>query len=197
MSEPLGGPAAPPLPAVFACAPFARHAPAVLAASMIAAGLIAAWRIEPLGLVTDVTAVRGLLGAVGAVAGLRFLLSAREVRIRATLRAGDLLLELGARTVTVEFGSIEALDYEHAFRRYALWTPALVVVDARGRRHRIPACVRDGEGLVTALVERSTGRDLGVRAEALRLRARLRRARRLSGLAYLFAGAIVLAAILA
>ncbi len=184
-------------PEVFACAPAARHAPGVVAAAMVLAGLIAAWRIEPFGLLTGVAMVRGLFVAVGAVAGLRFLLSAREVRIRAALRDDGLLLELGARAVAIPYGAVESLDYEHAFRRYTRWTPALVVVDVRGQRHRIPACIEDGERLVRGLVERASRRDLGIWADALGLPARMRRARRLAAAAYLCAVAIVVAAILA
>ena len=180
----------------FACDALARGAPLAIAVSMVAAALVAALRVDPGGLLPHVGVVRGLLVAVGAIAGLRVVLSSNEVRIRAKLQDRSLRLELSSRSLTLDYDAIRSLDWDHAFRYYSRWIPALVVVDARGERHRVPAVLRGGDRFVASLAARSGRRDLRGLAAALGLAERMRRARRLLPVAYAAAALLLLAAVL-
>lgn len=180
----------------FACSPSTRRLPIVLAAAAVVAAAIAAMRVDPHGVLPNAAWVRGLLVAAGVVVGVRIVLSLAELPLRVTVRESDLLLVRRKRTFALSYEDLGALDYDPAFRHYSMWPPALVLVDRRGRRVRVPAIVEGGERLIRLLVERAGRRDLEDWAAAGGMERRMRRSRWFVPVGYLAALALVVCAAL-
>jgi hypothetical protein len=187
----------PPAEAPFSCAASARGLPWLLAAALVAAAGILAARIDPAGRIPNSAVMKGLLLAAGAVLGLRVALSLNELRLRVRLREKDVLFELRGRTVSLAWGEIARAEWEPPFSHYGTWPPALVLLDRRAQRYRIPALVAGGDRLVEELLARSGRPDLADWAEAQRLAPRMGRARWWTAAGYVAAACVVAAAALA
>jgi hypothetical protein len=181
----------------FLCSALARRLPLILVAAMVAAAAILAARIDPAGRVPNSGVMKGLLVAAAAVLGVRIFLSLSELRLSARLRGGDLLLELRGRMASLSWDDILRLDWDPAFRHYGRWPPALVLIDRRAQRFRLPALIAGGDRLVADLLARSGRADLAAWAGAHRIEARMARARWWTAAGYVAAACVVAVAALA
>jgi hypothetical protein len=182
---------------VHACPASARRLSWVLAAALVAAAAILAARMDPAGRVRSSALMKGLLVAAAAVLGARIALSLAELRLTVRVRERDVLLELRGRMASLAWEDILRLDWDPPFRHYARWSPALVLVDRRGRRFRIPALVTGGKRLVADLLEAAGRSDLAEWAAAQSLAARMARSRWWAVAGYVVAACTVAAAALA
>jgi hypothetical protein len=180
--------------ATFLCSASARRLPWVLAAAMVVAAAILAARIDPADRVPNSAVMRGLLVASAAVLGLRISLSLAELRLTVRVRGKDLLFELRGRMASLAWGDILRADWDPPFSHYGRWPPALVLLDRRAQRFRIPALIAGGDRLVADLVARSGRSDLADWADAHRLAGRMVRARWWTAAGYVAAACVVAAA---
>ncbi len=181
----------------YACPAAARRLSWVLAAALVAASAILAARIDPAGRLPNSAVMKGLLVAAAAVLGARIALSLSELRLTARVRERDVLLELRGRMAALAWEDIERVDWDPPFRHYSRWSPALVLVDRRGRRFRIPALVTGGDRLVADLLEAAGRSDLSNQAAAQSLAKRMARSRRWTAAAYAAAACAMVAAAVA
>jgi hypothetical protein len=75
--------------------------------------------------------------------------------------------------VELAIRDIEAIDYDPPFSSARRWLPAIVLIDRRDRRWRIPASIEGGAAMVEELVERSGQDRLRAWAVARRIPGRL------------------------
>ena len=178
----------------YACPASTRRVSWVLAAALVAAAAILAARMDPAGRLPNSAVMKGLLVAAAAVLGARIALSLAELRLTVRVRERDVLLELRGRMASLAWEDILRLDWDPPYRLYSRWSPALVLVDRRGRRFRIPALVRGGERLVADLLEAAGRSDLSDWAAAQSLAARMARSRGWAVAGYVAAACVVAAA---
>jgi hypothetical protein len=181
----------------FSCSAPARQLPWVLPAALILGAGILAARIDPAGRVPNSAVMKALLVAAGAVLGLRVALSLIELRLRVRCRENDILFELRGKTASLARDEIALAEWDPPFRHYGTWPPALVLLDRRAQRYRIPALFTGGDRLVEDLVARSPRHDLADWAEAQRLGPRMGRARCWTAAGYVAAACVVAGAALA
>ena len=161
----------------FRCSTAARWIPVALAGAMLLGAVVLAVRIDPDRRLPGAGAMRVLLVAAAAVLGMRISLSLRELGLRLRFRSEGVLFELRGRSLTLDYGEVRHLDWDPAFRHYAKWLPALVLVDRRARRHRVPALLEEGDRFVLEFVSRSGRTDLADWVEVHRIAGRMARAR--------------------
>lgn len=179
----------------WAAGPAARWLPRALAASLLTAGLLAAFRFDEHGNLPFARGIQGVIVVAGAALGLWVLRAGAESRVVAVLEPRRLLLEHGGHVAGVEFHEMRRLEFEWplaASRR--LW-PATVVVDRFGRSWRLPAVLRHGDALIAELLRRSARDDLRTWAETLRVERRMRLGPWIVVLGYGLAGSTLLAAL--
>lgn len=183
----------------FRCSAAARWLPWALAVAIAFACIMAAVRADPAGVLPRMRLVRGIIVAFGVFAGLRLVVSTRDVGIRVRVREQDLVMERGRRSRLIRYDEILDLDFEAPLRHYRRWLPGLVILDKSRRANSIPALLSHGDVFVRSLLARSGRRDLEGIALVLGLEARMGRARLyvaagFAAAAILVAGAIVAAA---
>ena len=108
------------------------------------------------------------------IEGVAQLLSRNPVPIHVNeVEADGLKLGARGRYVELAFRDIEALDYDPPFSSARRWLPALVLIDRRDRRWRIPASIEDGASMMDEIVERSGHDRLRAWADARRVDRRM------------------------
>lgn len=177
MNAPSAEPAVSAPGGTFRCSTAARWIPVALAGAMLLGAVVLAVRIDPDRRLPGAGAMRVLLVAAAAVLGMRISLSLRELGLRLRFRSEGVLFELRGRSLTLDYGEVRHLDWDPAFRHYAKWLPALVLVDRRARRHRVPALLEEGDRFVLEFVSRSGRTDLADWVEVHRIAGRMARAR--------------------
>jgi hypothetical protein len=164
---------------------------------VVGGAVLAAAAIVNLGLERSAVlpgAVRGLLILVAAGAALWLVRAGSEARMEVEVRADRLELGTRGRRVELSIDEIEAIDFDPAFSSRRRWLPAVVLVDRRERRWRIPASVERGGALIDAIVERSGQDRLRAWSDARRIPSRMVASRWLTGSGYVIAVALVAAA---
>ncbi|MDX1388326.1 MAG: hypothetical protein R3344_04005, partial [Acidobacteriota bacterium] len=175
----------------YRCGPAAVWLPRVLGGALLAAATVLVFGVDPGGSVPYSSLVKGLVLTVAAAGALWIVRRGSEVRLEFGIGPSGLRLASRRRMLELPWKSIETLDYDPPLGTRSGWIPAMVLVDDRGRRWRIPAVVRDGPGLLEGILVRTARHDLRTWAEARRLRRRLERARAFVASGYVLAAAIV------
>jgi hypothetical protein len=138
--------------------------------------------------------VKGVLVVAAAAAALWLVRAGSEARMEVILESDRLRLGAGRRHVELPIREIEALDYDPPLASSSRWLPAVVLIDRRDRRWRIPAAIGDGTALIEKVIERSGEESLKAWAEARRIAARMTASRWTTVTGYLVAGALIVAA---
>jgi hypothetical protein len=181
----------------YRCSAAARWLPWVLAAAIAFACVMAAVRSDPAGVLPRMRLVRGIIVAFGVFAGLRLVVSTRDVGIRVRVRERDLVLERGGRSRLIRYDEILDLDFEAPLRHYRRWLPGLVILDRNRRANGIPALISRGDMFVRSILARSGRRDLEGIAMVLGLEARMGRAHMYVAGGFAAAAVLILGAIVA
>lgn len=179
----------------YRCPAAARWLPRVLAGAVLAAAMIASFRIDPRANAMGWGPVRTFVVIGGAVAALLVLRKGAEVRTRVRLDEEGLTLLHGSRTAYLPFRELDSVEYSAPFSASRHWLPAAVLVDRWGKGWRLCALLDGGERLIDRLVAVTGRSDLESWVEVLSLRRRMGRAGKLCAVGYLAAAAIVAAAL--
>jgi hypothetical protein len=180
----------------FRCGFAAAWLPRVAGGALLAAAVLVVLGVDPDGSAPYSGMIKAVVLTAAAGGALFFVRRGSEVRL--VIGVGPAALRVSARRVRLDlpWEEIEAIDYDPPFGTSVGWLPALVLVDAKGRRFRIPAVIDDGPALLATVLEKSPRPELRTWAEARSLATRLGRARWFVGAGYLAAGAILVAAVL-
>jgi hypothetical protein len=173
----------------------ARWLPRVLAAAVLVAALLAAYRFDPTDVLLASRYLRRGVAVVGAVLAWWILRKGTEARAVLALRAEELVFRYGAREYSLRHEDVDRLGYETPFAQSRPWLPALVLRDRFGQPWRISGLIDDGDKLLGELLRRTGRNDLQAWAETLNLQGVMARARRRVLIGYLVAAAIVVAGI--
>jgi hypothetical protein len=127
--------------------------PRLLGGAVLAAAAIVHWSLAPYGAFSGM--VKGVLVVVAAAAALWLVRAGSEARMEIAVETDRIRLGARGRFVDLSLCDIEAIDYDPPFSSSRRWLPAIVLVDRRGRRWRIPASIEGGAAMVGEIVERS------------------------------------------
>lgn len=177
----------------YRCGLAARWLPRALAASVLVAAVLAAFRFDPHEVLTASKYLRNLLAVLGGALALWIVRKGAEVRTEFAVSDTELLVRHGARSWSLRLQDLERLAYESPFAQSRTWLPALVLRDRFGQAWRISALLDHGERLLDELLAKAGRSDLRSWAETLRLRETLARSGRRVVIGYV-ASAAVLAA---
>jgi len=174
------------------CGIAARWMPRVLGGAVLAAGAIVNWSLEPYAVFSGM--VKGALVVAAAAAALWLVRAGSEARMEIAVEEDRIRLGARGRYVELAIHDIEALDYDPPFSSARRWLPAIVLVDRRDRRWRIPASVEGGAAMLGEIVERSGQDRLRAWADARRLARRMAMSRWFTASGYVAAAGLVVAA---
>jgi len=153
------------------CGVAARWMPRVLGGALLAAAAIVNLTLEPYAAVSGM--VKGVLVVAAAAAALWLVRAGSEARMEVAVEADKIRLGARGRYVELAIRDIEAIDYDPPFSSARRWLPAIVLIDRRDRRWRIPASIEGGAAMVEELVEHSGQDRLRAWADARRIPGRL------------------------
>lgn len=178
------------------CGVAARWMPRVLGGSLLAAAAIVNGHLEPSAALSGM--VRGVLVVAAAAGALWIVRAGSEARMEIAVEKDRLRLGARGRYVELALRDLEAVDYDPPFSSARRWLPALVLIDRRDCRWRIPASIEDGASMLNEIVERSGQDRLRAWADARRVDRRMARSRGFTVAGYgVAAGWVVAAAIFA
>jgi len=177
----------------YGCSGAALWLPRVLAAAVIVASMLGAFRLELSPGASFSKPIQGGVIVVGAFLGLWILRAGSEVRIRMHLDGPRLFFSSGRQSAALEVDSIVRLGYEAPLGASRRLFPAAVLIEKNGRPWRLPVLLDRGAALIDDLLERSGRSDLVSWAESLRLRQRMERRRTVLVVGYSLSGLIVAA----
>lgn len=153
----------------FRCGLAARWLPRVLAAAVLVAAVLAAFRVDPAEVLTASRYLRRGVALFGALAALWIVKKGAEVRTAVGIRGDQLVFRVGARSYELLIRDLERLEYETPFAVTRTWLPALVLRDRFGQPWRVSALISDGGTLIAELLRRTGRSDLATWSETLRL----------------------------
>jgi hypothetical protein len=180
---------------LYACGPAARWLPRVLAAAILVAAMLVAYRFDPHRSLTFARSLQGILVVLGAAIGLWIVRSGAELRVRVGLAREGVRFDYGRGAVTLAYDDVVRFDFESPLSSSRRLWPAAVLLDDRGRSWRLPALIGGGERLIRELVAASGRDDLESWAGSLGLARRMGHATALVAVGYTMAAAVVTAAI--
>lgn len=157
------------------CGVAARWMPRVLGGGLLAAAAIVNGNLDPSAALSGM--VKGVLVVAAAAAALWLVRAGSEARMEIAVEKDRIRLGASGRYVELALGDIEAVDYDPPFSSARRWLPAIVLIDCRDRRWRIPASIEDGASMVDEIVERSGQDRLRAWADARRVDRRMARSR--------------------
>jgi hypothetical protein len=180
-----------PIRDLYRCARAARWLPRVLAGSVLAAAMLASFRIDPRVDAMGWGPVRTFVVLGGAVVALLILRKGAEVRTVVELDGEAVTFRQGGREASLPHRDLDSLEYAPPLSASRHWLPAAVLVDRWGKAWRLSAVLERGDRLIERLAAVTGRSDLESWIEALRLRRRMGRAGRLCLIGYLAAAAIL------
>jgi len=181
---------------IYRCGTAAAWLPRVAGGALLAAAVLIVLSVDPDGSAPYSGMVKGAVLTAAAGGALLFVRRGSEVRFKIGVGPAALRISAGKVSFDLAWEEIETIDYDPPFGTSVGWLPALVLVDEKGRRWRIPAVIDDGPALLASVLERSPRPELRTWADARSLAGRLARARLFVVGGYVAAGAIVAAALL-
>jgi hypothetical protein len=168
----------------YCCSAAARWLPRILAASLLAAGLLAAFHFERRPNVPYASQFEAFLVLVGGVLAFWVVKAGAEVRLRLRFEDGRLWFSYGGRSAALELRDIERFEYAAPFVAGRRWLAAAQIIDRGGAVWRVPALLANGGEWLDELLRRTGRSDLDAWAEALNLRERMSRAGRHLAIGY-------------
>jgi hypothetical protein len=180
-------------PSFYRCSLAARWLPRVLAATVLVAAVLAAYRFDPHQVLSASRYLRSLLVVLGAALALWIVRKGGEVRTSFAVTAEELLIRHGSREYSLRLQDLDRLAYETPFAQSRTWLSALVLRDRFGQTWRVSAYLRQGDRFLEELLARTGRSDLRAWADTLRLREIMARADRRLLLGY-GASVLILAA---
>jgi hypothetical protein len=166
--------------------------PRTLGGAVLAAAAIVNLSLEPNVAFSGM--VKGVLVVAAAAAALWLVRAGSEARMEVVVDSDRLRLGARGRYVELPISDIEALDYDPPFSTTRRWLPAVVLIDRRDRRWRIPASIGDGAELLDALIERSGEDRLRAWADARHIGSRIAASRWFTAGGYVVAIGLIAAA---
>jgi hypothetical protein len=182
-------------PDLYRCGTAARWLPRLLAASVLTAAVLAAFRFDPAQTLTASKYLRNVLAVFGGVLALWLVRKAGEVHAVLVLGREELTFRYGEREFSLRLGDLDRVEYETPFAQSRTWLPALVLRDRFGQPWRVSAFLENGDRFLDQLLVRTDRNDLRAWAETLNLRAVLARSRRRVAIGYISAAAFLVAGI--
>jgi hypothetical protein len=177
---------------VFRCSGAGRWLPRVLAAAVLIAAVLAAFRFDPGTVLTASKYLRSLVAVLGGALALWIVRKGAEVRVVLVLSEEELLFRYGSREYALRLEDLERLSYETPFAQSRTWLPALVLRDRFGQPWRISAFISRGERLLEEILRRIDRSDLQTWSETLQLPKLLSRSRHRVLIGYIAAAAILI-----
>ena len=182
-----------PEPSFFRCGLAARWLPRVLAAAVLVAAVLAAFRFDPHEVLSASKYLRNLVAVLGGVLALWIVRKGGEVRTAFAIGEDELLVRHGAREYSLRLEDLDRLAYETPFAQSRTWLPALVLRDRFGQAWRVPALLSEGDRFIEELLAGTGRNDLRAWSETLRLDEVMARAGRRVLIGYLAAAAVLAA----
>jgi len=180
-------------PSFYRCGLAARWLPRALAAAVLVAAVLAAFRFDPHEVLSASKYLRNLVAVLGGVLALWVVRKGGEVRTAFAVGADELLIRHGAREYSLRLEDLDRLAYETPFAQSRTWLPALVLRDRFGQAWRVPAFLNGGDRFLEELVAGTGRNDLRAWAETLRLGEIMGRAGRRVLIGYVASAAILAA----
>jgi hypothetical protein len=179
--------------ATFRCGPAARWLPRALAGAVLAAATLAAFRMDPQGVLLGSSYLRNGVALTGGLLALWIIRKGAEVRTVIGVSDEGLIISHGSRSHVLPFDRVVRLGYAAPFAATRNWLPAMLIWDKSKMRWRISSLLRDGELLLSALLEKEGREDLTSWSETLKLQQRMAASGRRVAVGYLIAAAILAA----
>jgi hypothetical protein len=158
----------------FRCGAAARWLPRTLAAAVLAAGTMAAFRMDPHGVLFSSTYIRNGIILAGAVAALYIVRLGAEVRTTVAVGEEGLIFSHGAKSHALPYANISRLGYAAPFAANRSWLPAMLVFDKDRGCWRVLSMMREGDRLLQLMLETAGREDLASWSETLALERRMR-----------------------
>jgi len=177
----------------FRCSFAARWLPRALAGSLLAAATLAAFRMDPHGVLFRSTYLRNGMALAGGLLALWIIRKGAEVRSIVSVGDAGLVISHGSRSHTIPFDRMSRLGYAAPFAATRNWLPAMLLWDENRVCWRILSLLRDGERLLTLMLEKAGREDLAAWAETLRLQRRMEASGRRIAVGYIISAAILAA----
>ena len=177
----------------FRCSAAARWLPRALAGSLLAAATLAAFRMDPHGVLFSSTYLRNGVALTGGLLALWIVRKGAEVRSVVSIGDEGMVISHGSRSHTIPFNRMSRLGYAAPFAATRNWLPAMLLWDEERTCWRILSLLRDGERLLALLLERAGREDLAAWAETLRLQRRMAASGRRVAVGYIISAAILAA----
>lgn len=177
----------------YGCSGAVLWLPRVLAAAVVVASMLAAFRLEMSQGASLAKPIQGGVIVVGAFIGLWILRAGSEVRLRMHFDGPRLFFSLGRQSAAVELDAIVRLAREAPFGASRRLLPAAVLIEQNGRPWRLPVVLDHGAELIDDLLERSGRSDLAAWAEILELKQHMQRKQTVIVVGYSVALLVVLA----
>jgi hypothetical protein len=180
----------------FRCSTAARWLPRALAASILASATLAAFRMDPQGILLGSPWLRNGIALGGALVALWVIRKGGETRIVAGIDDDELVLSYGSRSSRLPFDRMDRLGYAAPFAATRNWLPAMLIWDRRKGCWRLLSLVREGDRLLRTLLSKAGREDLAAWADSMKLEKRMAAAGRRVMIGYLISAAILAAGLL-
>ena len=179
--------------ASFRCGPAARWLPRVLAAALLAAGTLAAFRMDPHGVLLGSSYLRNGVALAAGLFALWIVRKGTEVRMVVGVGDEDLIMSHGSRSFKLPYDRIDRLGYAAPFAATRNWLPALLIWDKERTCWRILSLLSDGDRLLRLLLEKTDRDDLAAWSETLKLERLMQRSGHRVAMGYILSAAILAA----
>ena len=183
-------------PSFYRCGLAARWLPRALAAAVLVAAVLAAFRFDPHEVLSASRYLRNFLAVLGGALALWIVRKGGEVRTMFAVLDDELLIRHGMREYSLRLEDLDRLAYETPFAQSRTWLPALVLRDRFGQSWRVSAFLDGGGQFLEELLLRTGRSDLRSWAETLRLEEIMARAGRRVLIGYAASAAILAAGLL-
>jgi hypothetical protein len=180
-------------PQFYRCGLAARWLPRVLAAAVLVAAVLAAFRFDPYEVLTASKYLRKLVAVLGGVLALWIVRKGGEVRTAFAVGVEEMSVRHGSREYCLRLEDLDRLSYETPFAQSRTWLPALVLRDRFGQAWRVSSLLERGDRFLEELLVKTGRNDLRAWADTLQLGAVMAGAARRVLVGYLVS-ALILAA---